>query len=274
MKLELDADQLDGFRCDGFVVVEGVLSTAETDAMRARAIELATTVDLEAEGSATIFSATDQSHAQDEYFLSSGDVIRYFFEDGAFVDGELDRPVELALNKIGHALHTLDPVFAPISNDPQIYSAASALGLAEPDPLQSMYIFKQPGIGGEVGSHTDHTFLWTEPRSAIGLWFAIDDATEENGCLRALPGGHRIPVKSRFRRLPDDRSTTMEVFDPTPYPTEGEVPLEVAAGTMIVLDSALPHRSLPNTSPKPRHAYTLHLIDKTADYPADNWLRR
>ena len=58
-----------------------------------------------------------------------------------------------------------------------------------------MYIFKQPRIGGEVVCHTDHTYLWTEPPSVVGFWFAIDDATTENGCMWALPGGHRLPVR-------------------------------------------------------------------------------
>jgi phytanoyl-CoA hydroxylase len=54
-----------------------------------------------------------------------------------------------------------------------------------------MYIFKQPGIGGEVGCHQDATFLYTDPITVTGFWFAIEDATLENGCLWAAPGGHR-----------------------------------------------------------------------------------
>ena len=52
------------------------------------------------------------------------------------------------------------------------------------------------------------------------------------------------------------------------------MPLEAARGTLILLDGLLPHLSGPNNSDKPRHAYTLHVIDGTADYPADNWLQR
>ena len=42
----------------------------------------------------------------------------------------------------------------------------------------------------------------------------------------------------------------------------------------MVLDGLLPHRSGPNRSDLPRHAYTLHAIDPRASYPADNWLQR
>ena len=56
--------------------------------------------------------------------------------------------------------------------------------------------------------------------------------------------------------------------------TGGFVPLEVAAGTLIVLDGLLPHFSLANRSQRRRAAYTLHAIDPAAHYPTDNWLQR
>jgi phytanoyl-CoA hydroxylase len=137
-----------------------------------------------------------------------------------------------------------------------------------------MYIFKQARIGGEVACHTDHTYLWTEPKSVVGFWFAIDDATTENGCLWALPGGHRLPVRTRSRLNDARTATVLEVLDPEPYPTEGLVPLEAARGTLVLLNGALPHRSGPNLSDKSRHAYTLHAVDGRARYPEDNWLQR
>ena len=136
-----------------------------------------------------------------------------------------------------------------------------------------MYIFKQPHIGGEVHPHIDHTFLWTEPQTVIGFWFALEDATLENGCMWTVPGSHRLPVRSRFRR-DGHGGTTMDIYDPTPYPREGEIPFEATAGTMIVLHGSLLHRSGPNRSDASRHAYTLHIIDGTAHYLEDNWLQR
>ena len=52
------------------------------------------------------------------------------------------------------------------------------------------------------------------------------------------------------------------------------MPLEVPTGTAVVLDGLLPHRSEPNRSDRSRHAYTVHVIEREADYPADNWLQR
>jgi phytanoyl-CoA hydroxylase len=135
-----------------------------------------------------------------------------------------------------------------------------------------MYIFKQPEIGGEVVAHQDHTFLWTDPPSALGLWFALEDATVDNGCLWALPGGHAEPPRKRFHRA--GAGTAFEVLDARPLPTDGMVALEAAKGTCVVLHGLLPHRSGANRSPRSRQAYSLHLIDAAARYHPDNWLRR
>ena len=225
---------------------------------------------------ATVFTADGTAvHASDDYFLTSGDKIRCFFEKDAFDDrGDLRQDAHLCLNKLGHAMHDLDPVFKKFSHSNRLAAIAQSVGLVNEKLLQSMYIFKQPRIGGEVTCHVDHTYLWTEPQSVIGFWFAIDDATIENGCMWALPGGHRIPVKTRNRLSADGKSTFNEVFDPTPYPTEGLVPLEASRGTLVLLSGTLPHRSGPNKSDKPRHAYTIHVIDGNAKYPSDNWLQR
>lgn len=45
----------------------------------------------------------EKAHVGDDYFLNSGDKIRYFLEEGAVgPDGQLNRPKEMAVNKIGH----------------------------------------------------------------------------------------------------------------------------------------------------------------------------
>jgi phytanoyl-CoA hydroxylase len=256
----------------GFLVLEDFASESDCDNLRARAQELVQEFD-PAEV-VSIFTTREQNRIADEYFLTSGDKIRFFFEENAFnEDGTLRYEKEKSINKIGHALHDLDPVFDRFSRSRDVKELAAALGFEDSLLLQSMYIFKQPNIGGEVTCHQDGTFLYTEPIDIVGLWFALEDATIENGCLWAIPGGHRRGLKSRWVRSRDG-GMEFEIYDKEPWPENELVPLKVKKGSLILLHGLLPHRSFENRSPHSRHAYTLHLIRAGAKYPSDNWLQR
>lgn len=270
--MPISAEQLGRYHDDGFLVLERFVDEESCDRLRARAEELVHEFD-PAEV-VSIFSTHEQNRVADDYFLTSGDKIRFFFEENAFLPGgTLKYEKDKSINKIGHGLHDLDPVFNEFSRTPKLKQLAEALGFAKPLLLQSMYIFKQPNIGGEVSCHQDSTFLYTEPTDIAGLWFALEDATIENGCLWAIPGGHRRGLKSRWVRAPEG-GMKFEVYDPEPWPENELVPLEVSKGSLIVLNGLLPHRSYENRSPRSRHAYTLHLIHADADYAKDNWLQR
>ncbi|MDI3282588.1 phytanoyl-CoA dioxygenase family protein [Polyangium sp. 15x6] len=266
------SERRDAFQRDGFLVLSGFVTVEACLALKRRAEELVAAFDPEAHRS--VFSTHEQTRTSDDYFLESGDKIRFFLEEGALgPDGNLRVPKERALNKIGHAMHDRDPVFDRFSRTPELAALTAELGLSRPVLIQSMYIFKQPHIGGEVVCHQDATFLYTEPVTVTGLWFALEDATIENGCLWAVPGGHRQGLKKRFLR--DGRGgTRFEVLDEVPLVEEGAIPLEVPAGTLVVLHGLLPHRSEENRSDRSRHAYAVHVVEADAFYPADNWLQR
>lgn len=268
----ISSQQLDDYAANGFLVIDGFASQQECDDLRERASQLVQ--QFEPAEVMSIFTTHEQSRVTDEYFLTSGDKIRFFFEENAFApDGTLKQSKERSINKIGHALHDLDPVFNRFSRSPKVQELAKDIGIKDPLLLQSMYIFKQPNIGGEVSCHQDSTFLYTEPIDIAGLWFALEDATIENGCLWAIPGGHKYGLKSRWVRTAND---TMEfvTFDSEPWPEAELKPLEVRKGSLVLLHGLLPHRSLANRSDKSRQAYTLHLIGGNTYYPADNWLQR
>jgi len=264
--------ELDQYERDGFLVLEDFVRPEACDALRARANEVVREFD--PAGVVSIFSTREQTRTSDDYFLESGDKVRFFFEENAFnSDGTLKQNKEQSINKIGHALHDLDPVFDRFSRTSEIKQLVSDLGINDPLLLQSMYIFKQPRIGGEVTCHQDATFLFVEPLRMVGMWFALEDAGIDNGCLWAIPGGHKLGLKSRFVRA-EGGGTRFETLDDSPWPEEKLRPLEVRKGTLIVLHPLLPHLSRENRSAKSRHAYTLHVVDASSRYPASNWLQR
>ncbi|MDL2357837.1 MAG: phytanoyl-CoA dioxygenase family protein [Pseudomonadota bacterium] len=268
----LNEAQCARYQRDGYIVIPGFKSAAQVAAVRARAAQIVDQFD-PGQGS-SIFTTQDQATTTDAYFLGSDNTIRCFFEEEAFdAEGRLRQDKSLSINKIGHALHDLDPVFERFSRDPQLAAVARDLGLTDARVWQSMYIFKQPGIGGEVRWHQDATFFETTPISVTTFWFALEDATIENGCLWVEPGGHRGPLRERFVRSGAD--IKMEKLDATPWPDDSvAVPLEAAAGSLVCFHGLLPHYSAPNRSPVSRHAYTLHATDGRSAYSPHNWIQR
>ena len=113
-------------------------------------------------------------------------------------------------------MHDLDPTFSNFSRQKKLAMLCNSIGIEDPLLLQSMYICKQPRIGGEVTYHQDSSFLFTEPESCVGFWVAIEDATVENGCMWAAAGGHKAPLRKRFKEI--NGELKMVELDHTPFP--------------------------------------------------------
>jgi phytanoyl-CoA hydroxylase len=299
------------FDSHGFLVVPGFaqsITENTTQALKDQMEYLANNEwDLGVSDKIDTFGTDTKSNAsRGDYFLDSSDRVHYFAEVDAmdpetkqlkpeFQDNKL-----AALNKSGHGMHTIPGAFREYTMSKQILELVLDLGWQDPVVPQSMYIFKQPDIGGTVHSHQDSTFLHTTPKqSCLGLWLALDNATLENGCLWVRPGSHREPLRRQFIRNPDYFEEKKEdaaklIFrqldDSSHVDWEGGlptnhslidarfIPVEVKAGDLVTFCGTLDHLSLPNVSKHPRHTFQLHLVEgPKAEVPVtwstSNWLQ-
>ena len=265
----LNDTQLTEFHENGSLIIENFKSAQELEGLREATIELINGFDFT--NHAEIFFESSGSSASD-YFLSSGDKIAYFFESGAFgEDGLLKVAPEYCLNKLGHAMHDLHPIFDKFSRDPRLEEISYDIGISDPEIWQSMYIFKQPRIGDQVDWHQDATFFSTRPQTVKAFWFAIDDSTRENGCLWVADKCSQL--RQQFRV--ENGQSSMKCLNEEAWPNINDAkPLEVSAGSLILFDGLLPHFSTQNTSNFSRHAYTLHVVDGKSEYSKQNWLQR
>lgn len=269
----LSEEQLKEYKETGVLCIENFATPEQCAALKKRAEEIVEDFDPK---TFTVFNTTgEQSQYLDNYFLESSSNISCFFEEKAFDENKkLVQPKASSINKIGHALHDLDPTFKAIGEGSEMQALLRDLGFKQPLPIQSTFIFKQPRIGGEVSVHQDATFLYTDPITVVGLWIALEDATKENGCLWSIPGSHKEgQPRRRFFKDPDGKlafDKPCDAFDLADFR-----PLEVKAGTMVVIHALNQHYSAPNLSDKSRCAYILHAYDGPQDsWAADNWLHR
>jgi len=211
----------------------------------------------------TFTTGENQESAQgsDDYFLNSANKVHFFAEQDLIdpTSGTLRDDVHmnipdkmLALNKAGHGMHMIPGAFRQYSTSDKIKHLVNELGWVDPVIPQSMYIFKQPKVGGEVTSHQDSTFLYTTPRqTCLGLWLALDDATLENGCLWVRPGSHREPVRRQFVRNVDSAKKVIMKFQDAPDSSSSSAAKDdddsnaITSAVRVPWDGALPQASWP-----------------------------
>ncbi|KAF8198119.1 phytanoyl-CoA dioxygenase [Pholiota molesta] len=266
-----------------YLVIPNFLSSEDTEALLKRSKQLLDEFNIE-EHPFTKFTTSDKNHVGDDYFLTSGDKIRYFLEEDAVdSEGKLIREKQKSVNKIGHALHELEPVFHKVTLENERLRALVKDLKFHKDPvaLQSMVITKQTHIGGEVPEHNDSCY--TDPPSALGFWIALERCTATNGALSFLPGSHlNHPITNRFVRLGENKGTGFERLIPASVEEElaqrpkGEYILETCnPGDLVLIHGSVLHKSERNTSPHTRFAYTFHMIESPpyAKYDEKNWLQ-
>lgn len=147
-----------------------------------------------------------------------------------------------------HFPHKISPLMADMLAHPSAVEALTTVIGPNVKCMQSMLFVKAAGKPGQAW-HQDEIYIPTRDRSLCGGWYALDDATVENGCLWVIPGSQKQGILY-FQEWHGDRR-----FDCSwearrfPYTNDDAVPVEVKAGSLVLFNGYLLHRSLPNYAP-------------------------
>jgi ectoine hydroxylase-related dioxygenase (phytanoyl-CoA dioxygenase family) len=232
-------DLADRYARDGYVILPGAFTPAEVAELRAEALSIFRGAAGEVEGV--------EPGPPDE---SDEEVIRRY----ACI----------------HFPHKLSPLMRQTLAHPAVVAALTRVIGPDVKAMQSMLFTKGEGKPGQAW-HQDEFFIPTRDRSLTAVWIALDDATIENGCLWVLPGSHRPGVIYPDRDQEDPRfDCTVEAYD-FPYRAADAVPVQVAAGSVVMFNGYLLHRSLPNTARSGlRRALVNHYMSAQSLLP---WMR-
>ncbi|HEY3888703.1 MAG TPA: phytanoyl-CoA dioxygenase family protein [Caulobacteraceae bacterium] len=113
-----------------------------------------------------------------------------------------------------------------------------------------------PG-GGEMVLHADQIFVpepWADAPQGLNVTWCLDDFTEANGATRFVPGSHRL------NRAPGPADREVET-----------VAMQAPAGSIVVFESRLWHRTGHNQTASERRAGVFAWYTKPIYRTQENW---
>jgi len=156
-----------------------------------------------------------------------------------------------------HFPHKISPTMLGIARLPAVVDVLAEVIGPNVKIMQSMLFIKSEGRPGQAW-HQDESHIPTRDRSLTAAWIALDDATVENGCLWVIPGSHRSGVLHPVRDQHDPRFDCTQEAHGFGYHERDAVPVELPAGSALIFDGYLLHRSLPNSG---RHGMRRALVN-------------
>ncbi|WP_309707816.1 phytanoyl-CoA dioxygenase family protein [Armatimonas sp.] len=160
--------------------------------------------------------------------------------------------------------HNEEPFIAALAVHPKVLEAVETV-LGPDFFLLATHFFCKYGEGEAaskfVAWHQDVTYWGLEPATAVTVWLAIDDADEENGCMRVVPGSHAAGIREHTKA--QQAGNLLSINQEVPVTEEEEasaVNLPLRAGFASLHDGCLIHGSLPNVSTRRRCGLTLRYV--------------
>lgn len=223
MKHHLTQDQIDAYRENGFLVIEGFLDPDELETWRATTAEaVEQRLSTKTEG----WNLTNQGNPEDYY-------ARVFIQCVKLADTHEGMRRLMHDARLGEMAGRL--------------SGASGIRIWHDQAL-----IKQP-FGNPTAWHLDNPYWSFYSPQALSIWVALDDATLGNGCMWYLPGTHKAArydnvdigqnLADLFRFYPEWKDVT-PVSCPCP------------AGSAVFHSGLVAHGAGANMTNRPRRAMT------------------
>ncbi|MDJ0537020.1 MAG: phytanoyl-CoA dioxygenase family protein [Xenococcaceae cyanobacterium MO_207.B15] len=116
---------------------------------------------------------------------------------------------------------------------------------------ENSLVYKPKGGANAVPWHQDFINRPNEPIKAIA-WIAIDNVTQENGCMYAIPESHKLGFLPYFTLKGETHHTRINM---SRVDESKAVPLEMKAGDVLIFNQLLIHCSKEVHTDLPRRAY-------------------
>ena len=164
---------------------------------------------------------------------------------------------ELTVDHPGDGIRKIDGLvehddrFQALGVHQNIVSAIEQIVGPDIKMYRNALLLKPPAVGSPKGMHQDSPYWPIQPMDLCSCWFALDDATPENGCMAVLPGWHTHGALQHIH-VTDDF-----VVEPTLYDMQELEMAPVRAGGGLFFHSLIPHYTAPNTSDRWRRAIAL-----------------
>lgn len=283
----LSEEHLKQFEKDGYIVLKGFFNSDQCTRMYQESDKIIANViksgQLEKTPTYPYVSKGSEPTIEDfDYFEKSAHDIKLFLNKKEFAaDSSVDpeakaKVIRNQANRIAHALHAKNETFKEITFTQEVKDVVKSIGFQKPTVLQSMYMLRESSTDQ---GHQTSTYVIVEPSKLVSFWAAVTACTAENGCLEVIPGSHKKGgLKNKFIRNPNkqeaDAGKRYIFTEENPqYPEEGFVKVPMEAGSVVLIDGFVIHRSKPCKTTEPCNTYAFHCYDADkAEFSKDNWM--
>ncbi len=236
--LRLSDTQLEFYHREGYIVVEDLVPPEFVDALRERVREYT-------HGG----RPTKGIQVQVEPRIARGEV-------------KVDHPGD-GVRKLSDLVEH-DDLFQQLGQHDNIAGIVEQILGPDIKMFRNALLLKPPLVGSAKGMHQDSPYWPIQPMDLCSCWFALDDATVENGCMCVIPRGQNLGS------LPHVHVTDDFVVDGKCYDAKSMVAAPVRAGGGLFFHSLIPHYTAPNRSDKWRRAIALSYMSARSRHVSED----